>query len=80
MRLLANERAHLYRLDEGEAVKLLVAAEDIAAGTIVVRAIATNYVYAVDSMGGDYMGRAVENLRSGFRVAVENEEVREDDG
>jgi predicted transcriptional regulator len=58
---------------------LAVAGEDIDAGSSVALALNSNVVFAAGSVAGTYIGNAVERIREGFRVLIENNEVREDD-
>lgn len=58
---------------------MCVAGENISAGQSCVLAMIGGKVWVAGRHAGEYIGDAVEQIREGFRVAVQNGEVREDD-
>lgn len=59
---------------------LYVAGEDISAESSVVISMIDGKAYVAGEHAGVYIGDAVENLRQGFRIAVQpNGNIREDD-
>jgi predicted transcriptional regulator len=58
---------------------LYIAGEDIETGDAIVLAIITGKLYKAGPHAGEYVANAVENIREGFRVSIQNGEAREDD-
>lgn len=59
---------------------LAVAGEDIDSGESVVLAMNSNLVFSAGhGHAGHWVGTAVEQIREGFRVQIQDDEVREDD-
>jgi predicted transcriptional regulator len=60
--------------------RLAIAGEDIPAGSSVVLAAVGGKVWVTGQHAGEYVGDAVESIREGLRVYIDdNGEVREDD-
>lgn len=59
--------------------ELYIIGENIFAGHPVIRCEHDGKLYSPPCLAGVYVGDAVEQLREGFRAAVANHEVREDD-
>ena len=61
------------------SAKLYVAGEDIEPGDSVVVSLIDGRVYRAGPVPGTYVADAVERIRKGFRVAIDDDCAREDD-
>jgi hypothetical protein len=76
----ADEQDHVVPPQEGTALMLYLAGENIDAGVSVVISNIDGKAYASGNIvDGFYLGDAVEQLREGFIIIERDGEVREDD-
>lgn len=59
--------------------RIAFAGEDIKAGSSIFLVAGHNTIFAAGSLADENVGKAVEDIRNGMRVAIKDGEVREDD-